>query len=110
VRLPLTNGRRTFVVGDGSSQWGRRWRDLVAGHIGDLGGPEGLSEAQRSLCQRAACLEVEVELERMEGALSLGEEVCLDSYGRAVGQLSLDAILPDLAVTRAPSSTINEPA
>jgi hypothetical protein len=46
----VTNGRRTFVVGDGRGPWARRYRDLIALHVSDLGGPDaGLSEAQLSL-------------------------------------------------------------
>jgi hypothetical protein len=57
----------------------------VLGHVSDLGGRSNLSEAQFALCKRAAGLEC--ELEQMEGRLSLGEAVDLDSYGRAGSHL-----------------------
>ena len=44
-----------------------------------------MSEAQLALCKRAAGLEC--ELEQMEGRMSLGQEINLDSYGRASSHL-----------------------
>ena len=41
----VTSGRRLFVEGDGRSPWSRRYRDLIAGHVSDLGGHDTLSEA-----------------------------------------------------------------
>src|SRR5262249_32066312 len=70
TRSAVTNGRRAFVEGNGQSAWARRYRDLAHAHIADLGGAEKLSEAQISLCRRAAT--IELELEQMEGKLSLG--------------------------------------
>jgi hypothetical protein len=98
VRSKKTNGRARFVAeGDGRSGWSRRQRDLVELHCDDLGGVAVLSEAQLSLCRRAATLEC--ELERLEGLLSTGEEVDLDLYGRISGQLR--RILETLGVQRA---------
>jgi hypothetical protein len=57
----------------------------VQGHISDLGGRSIVSEAKFALCKRAAGLEC--ELEQMEGRMSLGEEINLDSYGRAASHL-----------------------
>jgi hypothetical protein len=48
-RSAITNHRRLFVDGDGTSAWSRRFRDLVAGHVSDLGGEEALSEARPSI-------------------------------------------------------------
>ena len=84
-RSAVSNGRRLFVEGDGNSAWSRRFRDLVAEHVNDLDGPERLSEAQHSLIRRVATIEVELEV--MEGRLSMGEAVSLDSYTRAAGHL-----------------------
>jgi hypothetical protein len=84
-RSAVTNGRRLFVEGDGNSAWSRRYRDLIAGHVGDLGGPRALSESQLSLIKRASA--IEVELEQAEGKLSRGEETSLDAYTRAAGHL-----------------------
>jgi hypothetical protein len=73
------------VDGDGRSPWSRRYYDLIALHVSDLGGRSNLSEAQLALIKRAATLEVECE--QMEGRLSLGEQIDLDVFGRATGNL-----------------------
>ncbi len=84
-RSAVTNGKLAFLNGDGSSPWARRQRDLVALHASDLGGSTRMSEAQLSLCRRAATLETQCEL--MEGKLSLGKSIDLDLYNRLVGSL-----------------------
>jgi hypothetical protein len=84
-RSAVTNGTRAFIQGDGNSPWFRRFKDITLLHIEDLGGPDGLSEAQLSLCRRAATLEV--ELERWDGLLSLGKEIDLDAYSRVTNTL-----------------------
>jgi hypothetical protein len=81
----VTSGRQLFVTGNPNSAWARRFHDLVQGHVSDLGGRLAMSEAQLALCKRAAGLEC--ELEQMEGRMSLGEEINLDSYGRAASHL-----------------------
>jgi len=95
-RSAVTSGRRQFVSGDPNSAWARRYHDLILGHISDLGGKPNLSEAQISLCKRAAGLEA--ELEQMEGRMSQGEQVDLDRYGRAASHLR--RILESLGITR----------
>ncbi|MBX9451374.1 MAG: hypothetical protein KL801_05840 [Mesorhizobium sp.] len=85
-----------FVEGDAMSPWARRWRDLVALHASDMGGAETLSEAQVSLVKRVAT--IEVELEQMDGKLSMGEKVDLDAYTRASGHLR--RILDSLGIKR----------
>src|SRR5262249_4306002 len=72
-RSAVTSGRRLFVEGDSGSAWGRRFHDLVAGHVADLGGRDLLSEAQVSLIRRASS--IECELERLDAALSRGEPI-----------------------------------
>ena len=84
-RSAVTSGRKLFVEGDPNSAWSRRYHDLVVGHISDLGGRDMLSVAQLSLIRRASA--IECELERLDAALSLGEAVDLDSYGRATSHL-----------------------
>jgi hypothetical protein len=74
-RSAVTNNTRAYVIGDGNSPWARRQRDLVAIHAEDAGGIENISASRFSLCHRAACLSVELEM--MEGRLSLGQEVDL---------------------------------
>jgi hypothetical protein len=84
-RSAITSGRRAFIEGNPNSAWARRYYDLVAGHVADLGGRPALSEAQFSLVRRAAS--IECELERLDAALSAGQAVDLDSYGRATSHL-----------------------
>jgi hypothetical protein len=60
-RSALTGGRQMFVEGDPNSAWARRYQGLVAGHVGDLGGRDVLSEAQLSLICRASATECELE-------------------------------------------------
>jgi hypothetical protein len=52
----VTSGRKLFIGGDPNSAWSRRYRDLCGGLISDLGGRDMLSQAQLSLCRRAAAL------------------------------------------------------
>ncbi|WP_244406151.1 hypothetical protein [Methylocella silvestris] len=92
----MTNGSKAFIQGDGNSPWYRRFKDLLALHVDDLGGEPALSEAQMSLCRRAATLEV--ELERIEGQLSLGNAADLDAYNRHAG--GLRRILESLGIER----------
>lgn len=95
-RSAVTNGTRMFVEGDAMSPWARRWRDLVALHVADMGGADALSEAQISLIKRVAT--IELELEQMDGKLSMGEKVDLDAYSRASGHLR--RILDSLGIKR----------
>jgi hypothetical protein len=97
-RSAVTSGRKVFVVGDSNSAWARRFFDLVQGHVSDLGGRSVLSGAQLALIKRAAGLQC--ELEQMEGRMSLGEEVALDSYGR--GASHLRRLLESLGLKRQP--------
>lgn len=85
IRSAVTNNTRSFIRGDGNSPWARRYRDLIALHVDDLGGPDVVSEAQLSLCRRLSALEVEAE--RMEGQLSMGCEVDLDLLNRIGGNI-----------------------
>jgi hypothetical protein len=81
----VSSGRRMFVQGDSSSAWSRRYRDIVAGHVSDLGGQTVLSEAKISLIKRVSTLELECE--QAEGKLSMGEEIDLDLYQRMLNTL-----------------------
>ena len=95
-RSAVTSGRKLFVNGAPNSAWARRFHDLVVGHVIDAGGRDMISEAHLSLIKRAAALEC--ELEQLEGRLSQGEQVDLDQYGRAAGQLR--RILESLGLER----------
>jgi hypothetical protein len=98
LRSAVTNNRRLFVQGDGNSAWSRRYRDLIAGHVSDLGGADMLSEAQLSLVKRASALEVELEL--AEGKLSAGEPIDMDLHLRGIG--ALRRTLESIGLARVP--------
>jgi len=97
ARSAVSNGKRTFVNGNGKSIWARRYRDLIEMHVADAGGPGRVSEAQMSLIRRAAT--IEIELEAAEGKLSKGEAVDLPEYTRATGHLR--RILETIGIKRA---------
>ncbi len=61
-RSRVTNGSALLPNIDGRSSWARRCRDVLALHVSDLGGDEAVSEAERSICRRAAVLTTELEL------------------------------------------------
>ena len=81
-RSRVTNGSCLFAERvDGRSAWARRFRDLVELHVADLGGPESLSEAQRSLIRRVVTLETEMErLECRFAKDGSGSNRTLDRY------------------------------
>jgi len=81
----ITSGRRLLIGGNSNGAWARRYRDLIAGHVSDLGGRGQLSEGELSLIRRASALECELEVQ--EAALSRGDPVNLDSFGRLVDRL-----------------------
>ena len=65
ARSRITNGRSLLPRGaDGRTLWVRRFRDLIALHLADLGGEAAVSEAQQALVRRAAT--IIIALERME--------------------------------------------
>jgi hypothetical protein len=97
VRSAVSNNKRLFVEGAGKSAWARRYRDLLELHADDLGGASMLSEAQHSLIRRVATLEI--ELERLEGRLSEGNDVDLEVYGRTASHLR--RMLETLGIERA---------
>ena len=64
ARSAVTNGAVLLADVDGRSTWARRARDLINEHLGDIGGLDQTSAAERSLVRRASV--IEVELERLE--------------------------------------------
>lgn len=88
-RTRLTNGAVVVAGVDGRTAWARRYKDVVALHAGDLGGPDAMSEAEKALVKRAATLVV--ELERLESRFASAEkpptERELDLYSRLAGGL-----------------------
>src|SRR5262245_28431687 len=87
-RSKITNGTHLLPRVDGRSIWARRLRDLIALHVADYGGEGNISEAQRSLIRRAACLTTELELLEVQFATNGGAKTWqLDKYGRAANTL-----------------------
>jgi hypothetical protein len=51
-RSKVTNGKRLFVEGDKRGPWSRRFADILALIVSDLGGSDIISEGQRQLAHR----------------------------------------------------------
>lgn len=95
-RSAVSNGTKAFIEGDERGPWTRRFKDLLALHLEDLGHPEHLSEAQNSIARRCATLEV--QLEQMEAQASLGNDFDMDLYQRASN--TLGRLLDRLGIKR----------
>lgn len=88
LRSRVTNGRTLFAAGgDMRGPWARRLRDLFDLHLADLGGPDAVSEAERSIVRRAAVLTVELERIEARFAVGKGADDDLDLYQRTAGNL-----------------------
>lgn len=100
LRSRLTNGSALLQEIDGRSAQARRFRDLFAMFLADIGGDHaGLSEGQRCLARRAACLTV--ELERLESVFAQNDgasDFQLATYQRAAN--SLRRLLESLGISR----------
>lgn len=101
LKSRVTNGKTLFVEADQRGPWARRWRDVLAEIVSDLGGADLLSEGQKQLARR--CATIAIACERMEGEAALGNEINLDAYGtltdrlgRALQRLGLKRIARDL--------------
>jgi hypothetical protein len=81
----VTNGKRLHVIRPGDTVWARRFRDVLAQIIADIGGPEGLSEGQRQLARRATLLSIQCE--KMEGEAAAGNEIDLETFGQLTDRL-----------------------
>lgn len=102
-RSRVTNGKTLFVGGSGDARpaWARRLRDVWSLHLSDLGGPDAVSEAERSLSRRAAILTI--ELERLEAGFSKTDDPSpesLDLYQRMTN--TLRRLLETLGIQRRP--------
>lgn len=84
-RSAVTNGRRLHVIPPGDTAWSRRFSDVLAEIIGDLGGADRLSEGQRQLARR--CTTIAIMCERMEGDAAAGAQIDLDAYGTLTDRL-----------------------
>jgi hypothetical protein len=85
LRSRVTNGRSLFVEADGRGPWGRRFADVLAEIISDLGGADLLSEGQRQLARRAAT--ISIACERMEGEAADEAAIDTELYGRLTDRL-----------------------
>lgn len=80
-RSAVTNGKRLYVVRPGDTAWARRFRDVLAEIISDLGGHDGgLSEGQRQLARR--CATIAIACEKLEGEAAAGAAIDLETYGK----------------------------
>jgi hypothetical protein len=84
-RSAVSNGRRLHVKPVADTGWSRRFRDVLAEIISDLGGGQGLSEGQRQLARRAAT--ISLECEKLENVAVTGQEIDLELYGRLTDRL-----------------------
>jgi hypothetical protein len=85
-RSRVTNGK--LLASDGRSLWARRYRDLIEGHLADMGGLDAVSVAEQSLVKRAATLEVELEqLESRFAEMQPADAAQLDLYQRMTNTL-----------------------
>jgi hypothetical protein len=86
VKSAVTNGRRLHVVRPGDTAWSRRFRDVLAEIISDIGGHDaGLSEGQRQLARRAAT--ISITCEKMEGEAAAGHDIDFEQYGQLTDRL-----------------------
>jgi hypothetical protein len=99
-----TNGKRIFVDRPGDTAWHRRFKDVFAQIISDLGGWDYLSEGQKQLARRATTLSIKCE--QMEGRWAAGEEandelygVFVDRLGRTFDRLGLQRKARDVTPT-----------
>ena len=93
-RSRVTNGQSLFVVGKGTSPFARRFADILAEIVSDLGGADQLSEAQRQLARRAASLSLACE--RIEAVVCDGSSSAAEAvFTEASGGLSPYAILAE---------------
>ena len=82
-RSKVTNGQQLFIEGDARLKISRRFRDVLASIVTDLGGVERLSEGQKQMARRCAMLSVECE--KMESAAVAGLPFDVDRLWPAHG-------------------------
>jgi hypothetical protein len=88
ARSRVTNGRELLPGVDGRSLWVRSFRDVPSLHLSDLGGADNVSEAEKAIARRAACLIV--ELEQLEVKFAMAGEAKgwqIDRYQRLANTL-----------------------
>lgn len=99
LRSALTNGRSVLMDIDGRSAIARRYKDIIAAHVSDLGGADHLSEAQLTLIRRVATLTVVLEQMDSEFAIEDGvKDRDFELYQR--GSNTLRRLLETLGTTK----------
>src|SRR5512133_2995610 len=102
-KSPVTNrATEPFVEPvDKRSAAARRFKDVLAALVCDLGGADRLSEGQKQLCRRCALLAVEAE--NLEARSISGEDIDVDRFGmmtdrlgRALSRLGLKRVPRDV--------------
>ena len=73
------------MVRPGDTVWARRFKDVFAQILNDMGGNDLLSEGQRQLARR--CATIAIACERMEGEAAAGNDIDLDIYGALTDRL-----------------------
>jgi hypothetical protein len=87
-RSRVGNGSKLLTGIDGRGPWARRFKDVIADHLSDLGGFDNCSAAERSIIRRASTLTV--ELERLEVKFAHAGEASaeeLDIYARVASNM-----------------------
>jgi hypothetical protein len=85
-RSAVTTGNADFLPSSASVlRKARRYRDILAELVSDLGGDACLSEAQRQLCRRAVTLSLQCE--HWDAAAAAGKDVDWDLYSRTTNTL-----------------------
>jgi hypothetical protein len=87
ARSKITNGRTVLPGIDGRTIWPRRFRDLQAQLISDLGGDDHVSTAKRSIVRRACVLMVELELRELDFVSTAPSYQHLEQYSRIASNL-----------------------
>lgn len=86
TRSRVTNGSSLFTGDvDGRTAAAKRFRDVLAEIVSDLGGADLLSEGQRQLARRAAMMSVEAE--RQEAEAVAGGKLDPDAFGALADRL-----------------------
>jgi hypothetical protein len=91
MRSRVSNGKHLFITGKQTSAEYRRFADILAAVVGDLGGADVLSEGQRQLARRGAALSLACE--RLEAMLCGAPSAVEEKLRELAGGLSPYAIL-----------------
>jgi hypothetical protein len=84
-RSRVTNGAALWLDGDKRGPAARRFKDILAAILSDLGGGDLLTEGQKQLARRCSLLAVECEL--IEARAVVGEEINLEVYGQMTDRM-----------------------